>query len=106
MLGAGRVKPLLSLSAVVAMTSEAIAPVSRIQAKDAPSYWYGRTSLTDVPHRTGPAHEVSDDRHPRRRRLLHLREYAPDRRARQRRARHRLLQLRRRIRARPPGAAP
>src|SRR6266542_6952644 len=35
MLGAGRVKPLLSLSAVVAMTSEAIAPVSSIQANDA-----------------------------------------------------------------------
>jgi hypothetical protein len=29
------VKPLLSLSAVVAMTSEAIAPVSSIQANDA-----------------------------------------------------------------------
>jgi len=36
------VKPLLSLSAVVAMTSEAIAPVSSIQANDA-SQTYGCT---------------------------------------------------------------
>jgi hypothetical protein len=58
MLGAIRVKPLLSLSAVVAMTSEAIAPVSSIQANDASLNWHDRTSLADALHRIGPVHIV------------------------------------------------